>query len=127
MPIPTNPKLYEQVKKYADTIYEKPSAYKSGFIVKKYKELGGEYIDDCGVSPHTPDRKRNCPKNLKRWFKEDWKDIGGLNYPVYRPTKRISKMTPLTPVEIDPVNLQNQILLKQRYKGRKNLPAFIYK
>ena len=27
----------------ADEIYEKPSAYKSGYIVKKYKELGGKY------------------------------------------------------------------------------------
>lgn len=115
MPTPTNPKLYEQVKKYADTIYSKPSAYKSGFIVKKYKELGGEYIDD------------KKPKNLERWFKEDWKDIGGLDYPVYRPTKKISKMTPLTPVEINPINLQHQILLKQLYKGNKNLPPFMYK
>jgi hypothetical protein len=27
-------------------MYEKPSAFKSGAIVKKYKELGGEYIED---------------------------------------------------------------------------------
>jgi len=132
MPIPASPKLYEQVKKTADKIYEKPSAYKSGWIVKTYKELGGEYLDD------------NKPKNLKRWFKEDWKDIGGLEYlqgrfesklgikdaefplyPVYRPTKRVSKMTPLTIQEIKPSNLKDQILLKQIYKGNKNLPPFI--
>ena len=34
MPIPANPKLYEEVK-YANTIYSKPSAYKSGFIVNQ--------------------------------------------------------------------------------------------
>jgi len=112
MPIPTNPELYKKVKAYADTIYVKPSAYKSGFIVKKYKELGGEYIDD------------KKPKDLKRWFKEDWKDVGGLDYPVYRPTKKVSKKTPLTPDEINPTNLKKQILLKQELKGNKNLPKF---
>jgi hypothetical protein len=30
----------------ADKIYEKSSAYKSGYIVKKYKEMGGRYKDD---------------------------------------------------------------------------------
>jgi len=112
MPTPVNQELYNRVKKYADTIYKKPSAYKSGFIVKKYKELGGEYIDD------------NKPKNLQRWFKEEWKDVGGLEYPVYRPTKRVSKKTPLTPAEIDPTNLKKQIIIKQEIKGDKNLPKF---
>jgi hypothetical protein len=112
MPTPANQTLYNQVKQYADTIYKKPSAYKSGFIVKKYKELGGTYIDD------------NKPKNLKRWFKEDWKDVGNLDYPVYRPTKRISEKTPLTPSEIKPSNLKKQIKLKQELKGDYNLPEF---
>jgi hypothetical protein len=30
----------------ADKIYKKPSAYKSDYIVKTYKELGGRYKDD---------------------------------------------------------------------------------
>jgi hypothetical protein len=115
MPTPTNQKLYEQVKRYADSIYEKPSAYKSGFIVKKYKELGGEYLDD------------NKPKNLKRWYEENWEDVGHSNYPVYRPTIRVSKKTPLTPSEIEPSNLKEQILLKQKIKGKHNLPPFIEK
>lgn len=34
-----NPTLYEKVKFIADNLYDKPSAYKSGFIVKTYKEL----------------------------------------------------------------------------------------
>jgi hypothetical protein len=82
MPKPTNQKLYEQVKLMADEVYKKPSAYKSGYIIKKYKELGGEFIDD------------NKPKLLQRWFKEEWKDVNPLkssdSYPVYRPTKKIS-------------------------------------
>jgi hypothetical protein len=115
MPTPTNLPLYNKVKEYADTIYKKPSAYKSGFIVKKYKELGGEYADD------------KKPKDLKRWFKEDWKDIGGLDYPVYRPTKRVNEKTPLTPNEIKPSNLKKQINLKQDIKGEFNLPKFVKK
>jgi hypothetical protein len=110
---PTNPALYEKAKAIADKTYSKPSAYKSGFIVKKYKEMGGEYEDE-------PDGKRP----LERWFKEDWKDVGNKEYPVYRPTKRISKDTPLTPEEIDPENLKLQIKEKQKIKGDRNLSAF---
>ena len=43
---PKNKRLYEKVKIMMDEIYSKPSAYKSGAIVKKYNELGGEYIED---------------------------------------------------------------------------------
>ena len=115
MPIPTNPLLYEMAKMEADKIYDKSSAYKSGYIVKKYKELGGEYIDD------------NKPKNLERWFKEDWSDVGNKDYKVYRPSRRVNKMTPLLPSEIDPKNLKKQIALKQIIKGERNLPPFIKK
>ena len=112
MPTPNNKKLYEEVKMLADKIYKKSSAYKSGYIVKTYKKLGGTYSDD------------DKPKNLKRWFKEGWKDIGGLSYPVYRPSIKVSKNTPLTPNEILPSNLKKQIVLKQRIKGGSNLPKF---
>jgi len=112
MPIVDDPTLYDLVKKYADTIYTKPSAYRSGFIVKTYKQYGGTYSDD------------GKPKNLKRWYKERWADVGGLEYPVYRPTKRVSKKTPLTASEIDPADLKKQILLKQIIKGQFNLPKF---
>jgi len=112
MPTPKNKELYEKVKKEADEIYKKPSAFKSGYIVKKYKELGGEYIDD------------KKPKNLKRWFKEEWKDIGNSVYPVFRPTIKVSKETPLTPEEIEPKNLKEQIKRKQVIKGVRNLPPF---
>ena len=88
-------RLYDVVKRDADKVFTKPSAYKSGWIVKTYKQRGGDYI---GNKPTT--------KGIGRWFKEEWKDVGGLDYPVFRPTKRISKETPLTIEEIDPVNLQ---------------------
>jgi hypothetical protein len=112
MPTPKDKKLYAKVKLMADEIYKKPSAYKSGYIVKKYKELGGEYIDD------------NQPKELKRWFSEQWRDVGKKDYPVFRPTVRVNKKTPLTVKEIDEKNLKEQIKLKQKIKGSKNLPPF---
>jgi len=107
-----NPELYEKAKRIVYQEYPKHSAYRSGQLVKRYKEMGGTYSG------------KKDSSGLTSWFKENWKDIGGLEYPVYRPTKRVNKNTPLTPDEIDPENLLQQILLKQQYKGDKNLPAF---
>ena len=101
---PTNPRLYQQVKKRADHVYAVPSAYKSGWIVKTYKSLGGTFQND------------HRPRSLKRWFKEKWVDIGHKAYPVYRPTRRISKKTPLTVSEIDPEQAKLQIRRKQRLR-----------
>ena len=111
MPTPTNAMLYKIVKEYVISAYPKNSAYRSGMIVKLYKKLDGKYIDD------------NKPKNLAKWFKETWTDVGKKLYPVYRPTKRVNKTTPLLASEIDPKNLKEQIALKQIIKG-KNLPKF---
>jgi hypothetical protein len=108
-----NPVLYEKAKADADNIFKKPSAFKSGWIVKKYKEMGGTYSGD------KPEKT-----GISRWFKEEWKDVGNQEYPVFRPTKRITKKTPLTPQEIDPSNLKKQIALKQVLKGDANLPKF---
>lgn len=110
---PIDRKLYEQVKAEADKIYKKPSAFKSGFVVKTYKARGGKYRT---VSKERP---------LADWFKAEWKSISGKDeYPVFRPTRRVNKKTPLLPSEIDPKNLKEQIKLKQKLKGDKNLPAF---
>jgi hypothetical protein len=109
--IPINKKLYEKVKAEVYPRYKKPSAYRSGAVVKRYKELGGKFREDGG-------------RPLARWFKEEWKDVGNQKYPVYRPTKRISKDTPLTPAEIDPENLQLQISEKQKIRGEQNLKPF---
>ena len=99
MAIPLDKKLYERAKRIADETYAKPSAYKSGFIVRTYKEMGGTY------------KNTGEKKQLKEWFDSDWKDIGNKEYPVYRPTKMNSSA--LTPDEINPDNLMKQIALKQ--------------
>lgn len=110
-PEPKDKALYKRVKEMADKIYDRPSAYKSGFIVKKYKELGGEY---------TGGKKQT---NLDRWFKEEWKDVNPnkteKSYPVYRPTKRINSKTPLTVNEIDKRDLLKKSKIKQRIKSGK--------
>jgi hypothetical protein len=111
MPIPANQELYDKVKKLMDKKYEKPSAYKSGAIVKLYKQLGGTYIED------------GKERDLERWFDERWVNVADKGqYPVLRPTIRINKNTPLTIDEIDKDNLKEQIKLKQKIKG--NLPSF---
>jgi hypothetical protein len=106
MSVPKNTKLYEKVKLFIYKKYPQHSAYRSGLLVKKYKELGGTYIG-----------KRKGP--LARWFKEDWKsDTGHYGYTskssVYRPTKRISKKTPTTFSELS----RKEILRAKREKYR---------
>jgi len=51
--------------------------------------MGGNYTDD------------NKEKKLKRWYKEQWRDIGNGKYPVYRPTIKINNNTPLLVNEIN--------------------------
>ena len=113
---PANLELYELAKKIVYAQYEKPSAYRSGALQKKYKAMGGTYIND------------GKEKTLKRWFKEEWKDINpnktATSYPVYRPTKRINKKTPLTASEIDQKDLIKKAKRKQKIKGTKNLTPF---
>ena len=112
MPIILDQELYDEVKEDADAKYKKHSAYKSMWIQKEYKNRGGKFKDD------------GKERELTRWKKEQWRDVGGLDYPVYRPTKKINKKTPLTPDEIDTLNLLEQIFLKQILRGEFNLPKF---
>lgn len=85
-----DPELYEVAKEVANKKYKKQSAYKSGFIVKLYKALGGRYSG-----------KKKEKEGLSRWFAEDWRNIRGttgykFKSDIYRPTKRVSKTTPKT-------------------------------
>ena len=114
---PLDTALYNRVKKIADLIYDKPSAYKSGYIVKTYKRYGGEYEG-------TKDKE-----GLDRWFKENWKSINDDDslYPTYRPTIRINKNTPITKSELNKYEKEKQIKEKQIIKGDKNLQPFVSK
>ena len=74
--------------------------------------MGGTYTDD------------NKEKKLKRWYKEQWHDIGNENYPVYRPTIKINNNTPLLVNEINKKDLKEKIKIKQIIRGEKNLKPF---
>ena len=102
-----------------DYIYAKipkHSAYRSGHVIKEYKRRGGKFRDD------------GKERKLSRWFNEKWKDVNPNktrgSYPVYRPTVRINKRTPLTLREIDREDLIKQSRRKQVIKGSRNLRPF---
>lgn len=114
-----DPELYELAKAIVYPQYSKPSAYRSGALVKKYKELGGRYS--------SPDKDKGL-RSLERWFLENWTDVNPsktkTSYPVYRPTVRINKDTPKTAQEVGVNRLREQATLKQKLKGTANLPPF---
>jgi len=117
MSIPINTVLYEKAKSIADKTFNKSSAYKSSFLVKTYKDMGGKYKGD-----------KDKSSGLSKWYSEAWEDVNPLktkfSYPVYRPTKIINETTPLTVQEIDPKNLLKQSIIKQKIKGDRNLEPF---
>jgi hypothetical protein len=74
MPTPTDEKLYESIKKDLFKKY-KPSAYRSGLLVQKYKE---EYVKKHKNKNYYSGTKENS--NLKRWFDEKWQNqIGEMD------------------------------------------------
>lgn len=108
--------LYEKAKKIVYKKYKVHSAYRSGKLVQMYKKLGGRYKG-----------RKSKNANLTRWFKEKWMDVNPnktkKSYPVYRPTRRVSKKTPLTVGEISKKELLRKSRLKQKIK-HKTLPKF---
>ena len=95
-PKPKDPTLYKLAKQQIYKKYPKHSAYRSGLLVKKYKELYKKKYNS-NVA-YTGQKSKG---NLTRWYKEDWKNQrGGTGYKkkgdVYRPTKRINSKTPAT-------------------------------
>lgn len=95
MPHPRDEILYNKIKNEITSKY-KPSAYRSGLLVQKYKE---EYYKKYkNNNSYIGDRNNS---NLKRWFSEEWKNQNnGVGYnkkgDVYRPTIRINNKTPTT-------------------------------
>ena len=93
---PTDIKLYENIKNDVFKMYAKPSAYRSGLLVKKYKE---EYVKKHNNKNYYKGSKQNS--NLKRWFDEKWMNQRGeVGYKkkgdIYRPTIKINEKTPTT-------------------------------
>ena len=113
MPQPTDDKLYEKIKNELFKKY-KPSAYRSGLLVQKYKE---EFVKKHNNNNYYRGNKTNS--NLKRWFNEKWTnqrgEIGYKNKSdIYRPTIRINGKTPTTFNELT----KNQIIKAKKEKEK---------
>lgn len=110
--------LYNKVKRQIYKKHPKHSAYRSGIVVKTYKN---EFKNIYGnKSPYKG--KKTKKKGLKRWFAEDWRNQRGeIGYKydndVYRPTKRITKKTPKTFKELKKKQIKRARTEKYR-KGR---------
>ena len=116
MPEPRDKELYEKIKKKIVSKY-KPSAYRSGLIVKEYKR---EYFKKHKNNNSYTGDKNNS--NLKRWFDEKWRNQRGeVGYDkkgdIYRPTKRINSKTPTTIKELSPSQIKRAQEVKKT-KGR---------
>ncbi len=115
MAVPKDQKLYDSVKKSIYKKMPKHSAYRSGLLVKTYKErYKKKHGDDSAY-----EGKKNKKKGLGRWFKEDWKNQrGGKGYKkkgdIYRPTKRVTKKTPATFKELSKKEKERAIREKKR-------------
>jgi len=123
-----NPKLYEKAKKEADKKYERHSAYKSMFINKKYKELGGKY--------KTQRRKKG---STTRWNEEQWIQVlpylksgkkiacgeDNKKNKVCRPFKRVDKNTPITLPELQKLH-SNKDLIKLAEKKIKDMDGRVF-
>ena len=64
-----NPELYKEAFKIAKITYDRPSAYRSMFITRKYKELGGEYKGSKEKA------KKKQEQRTKNWRDENWVQI----------------------------------------------------
>ena len=107
-PQPTDPDLYEKIKKDVYNRYKKHSAYRSGQLVKQYKE---KFQEKHGSRKSPYKGQKPAKKGLTRWFAEDWRnESGGTGYDqkntLYRPKNRISEDTPTTWGELSKSEIQ---------------------
>ena len=118
---PTDTKLYNKTKKQIYKRILKHSAYRSGILVQTYKK---KFEDKYGTrkSPYKGNITKTKKKGLTRWFKEKWvNQRGEIGYKykndIYRPSKRITKKTPLTHKELSKKEIKRARTKKYR-KGR---------
>lgn len=108
---------YKTAKRKADAKFkEKTGAYKSMFIVREYKKLGGKFT---GSKPKD--------KGLSRWVKEKWQRPGGKpcgrnekevkqgkKKSICRPTRKVTSKTPKTAKELGSKEMARRVRKKQR-------------
>jgi hypothetical protein len=95
-----NSTAYKKAKREADQKYEKHSAYKSMYISKRYKELGGTYKDNTKKDTKLSTWRKERWVVVEPYLKEGKKIACGSekapNIHSCRPSKRINKDTPTT-------------------------------
>ena len=118
---PVDAELYNKVKEDVYKLYKTHSAYRSGMLVQKYKEA---FKKKYGTrkKPYTGKKKNKI--GLKRWFDEKWvNQRGNVGYKyksdVYRPSKRITKKTPITHGELTKQEIKKARNEKYRNKRIK--------
>ena len=108
-----DPEIYKKARLHADKVYEKHSAYKSMYINKKYKELGGRYKN-----------KKKSKGKTDRWMEEEWIQVipylkkgekivcgkDNKKNKVCRPFKRVDKDTPITIDELLKINKKSDLI-----------------
>lgn len=113
---PVDPTIYTQIKKQIYKHNPVHSAYRSGLLVKEYKRL---FKSKYGTKkPYSGRQSRKT--GLPRWFNEEWRNQRGeIGYryksDVYRPTRRITKRTPITFKELS----KRRVSRARREKSRK--------
>lgn len=116
---PKDKALYDKAKRSITSKIKKNSAYRSGLIVKKYKEMYKKKYGNANAYSGT-----KTTRGLSRWFKENWRTRSGSKTykkkgDILRPTKRISKETPATQKELGREKLKKAEKIKAK-KGRVN-------
>ncbi len=120
-------KLYAQVKAEADAKFiALTSIYKSAWIVRQYKKRGGLFEEDS---------KPNTKTGLLRWFEEKWINLNKPGsacgrphantrgeYPLCRPTVKVTDATPVLAQELNKKDLQEAKKRKQQLKNKGRLP-----
>jgi hypothetical protein len=131
-PKPINTQLYNMVKQMATEKFDSPTgAYRSMWIVKKYKELGGVY-----------DKPKPSNSKLDKWRNEKWIDLNqpkimnntiigyercgkknnkNMLYPLCRPSIKIDDETPLIYQNISKNRIMNVNKQKQILKNMGNI------
>lgn len=116
-PKPTDLKLYEKIKNKVYEKIKKHSAYRSGVLVQKYKDA---FKKKYGSKKSPYSGKKTQKKGLSRWFKEKWvNQRGEVGYKykndIYRPSRRITKKTPLTHKELTKKEIKKARTKKYRH------------
>lgn len=118
---PTDNQLYNKTKKYIYDKNPKHSAYRSGLLVKKYKD---NFTKKYGNKKQPYIGNKTKKKGLRRWFDEEWvNQRGEVGYKykndIYRPKNRITKDTPIIHDELTDKEIKNA-RNKKYSKGRVN-------